>query len=67
MKTSFPRFAPTAEHREGLLFPVFTPRRRLPAFPGSGDVHIRMTVKYSNYKRYGSTVKMGEAKEIKNP
>jgi len=24
-------------------------------------------VKYSNYKRYGSTVKMGEAKEIKNP
>jgi hypothetical protein len=30
-------------------------------------VHIRMTVKYSNYKRYGSTVKMGEAKEIKTP
>jgi hypothetical protein len=28
-------------------------------------VHIRMTVRYSNYKRYGSTVRIGSATEIK--
>jgi hypothetical protein len=33
----------------------------------SGDVHIRMTIRYSNYKRYGSTVKVGTATEIKQP
>jgi len=26
-----------------------------------------MTIRYSNYKRYGSTVKVGAATEIKNP
>ena len=51
---------------KGYWFPVFTRADDYLHFR-SGDVHIRMTVKYSNYKRYGSTVKMGEAKEIKNP
>jgi len=26
-----------------------------------------MTIRYSNYKRYGSTVKVGAATEIKQP
>jgi len=63
----FPRFRTYRQNIEkGYWFPVFTRADDYLHFR-SGDVHIRMTVKYSNYKRYGSTVKMGEAKEIKNP
>jgi hypothetical protein len=61
----FPRFRTYRQNIEkGYWFPVFTRADDYLHFRG-GDVHIRMTVKYSNYKRYGSTVKMGEAKEIK--
>ena len=61
----FPRFRTYRQNIEkGYWFPVFTRADDYLHFR-SGDVHIRMTVKYSNYKRYGSTVKMGEAKEIK--
>jgi hypothetical protein len=63
----FPRFRTYRQNIEkGFWFPVFTRADDFLHF-SSGDVHIRMTVKYTNYKRYGSTVKMGEAKEIKNP
>ena len=61
----FPRFRTYRQNIEkGFWFPVFTRADDYLHFR-SGDVHIRMTVKYSNYKRFGSTVKMGEAKEIK--
>jgi hypothetical protein len=61
----FPRFRTYRQNIEkGYWFPVFTRADDYLHFR-SGDVHIRMTVKYSNYKRYGSTVKIGEAKEIK--
>jgi hypothetical protein len=61
----FPRFRTYRQNIEkGYWFPVFTRADDYLHFR-SGDIHIRMTVKYSNYKRYGSTVKMGEAKEIK--
>jgi hypothetical protein len=63
----FPRFRTYRQNIEkGFWFPVYTRADDYLHF-SSGDVHIRMTVKYTNYKRYGSTVKMGEAKEIKNP
>jgi len=63
----FPRFRTYRQSIEkGFWFPVYTRADDNLHFR-SGDVHIRMTVKYTNYKRYGSTVKMGEAKEIKNP
>jgi hypothetical protein len=63
----FPRFRTYRQNIEkGFWFPVFTRADDYLHF-STGDVHIRMTVKYTNYKRYGSTVKMGEAKEIKNP
>lgn len=63
----FPRFRTYRQNIEkGFWFPVFTRADDYLHF-SNGDVHIRMTVKYTNYKRYGSTVKMGEAKEIKNP
>ena len=61
----FPRFRTYRQNIEqGFWFPVFTQADDYLHFR-SGPVHIRMTVKYSNYKRYGSTVKMGTATEVK--
>ena len=61
----FPRFRTYRENiQEGFWFPTFTKADDYLHF-SSGDVHIRMVVKYSNYKRYGSTVKIGSATEVK--
>ena len=61
----FPRFRTYRENiEEGYWFPVYTRADDYLHFR-SGDVHIRMTVRYSNYKRYGSTVKMGTPVEVK--
>jgi len=61
----FPRFRTYRENiQEGYWFPVYTRADDYLHFR-SGDVHIRMTVRYSNYKRYGSTVKMGTPVEVK--
>jgi hypothetical protein len=61
----FPRFRTYRQNIEkGYWFPVYTRADDYLHF-SSGDVHIRMTIRYSNYKRYGSTVKMGQAKEVK--
>ena len=63
----FPRFRTYRQNIEqGFWFPVYTRSDDFLHF-SSGDVHIRMTIRYSNYKRYGSTVKMGKATEIKEP
>jgi len=61
----FPRFRTYRENIEqGFWFPVYTRADDYLHFH-SGDVHIRMTIRYSNYKRYGSTVKMGTPVEVK--
>jgi len=61
----FPRFRTYRQNIEqGFWFPVFTRADDYLHFR-SGDVHIRMTIRYSNYKRYGSTVKMGRPTEVK--
>jgi hypothetical protein len=61
----FPRFRTYRENIEqGFWFPTYTRADDYLHFH-SGDVHIRMVVKYSNYKRYGSTVKIGTVTEIK--
>jgi len=61
----FPRFRTYRENIEqGFWFPVYTRADDYLHFR-SGDVHIRMTIRYSNYKRYGSTVKMGTPVEVK--
>ena len=61
----FPRFRTYRENIEqGFWFPTYTRADDYLHF-SSGDVHIRMVVKYSNYKRYGSTVKIGTVTEIK--
>jgi hypothetical protein len=62
----FPRFRTYRQNIEkGYWFPVYTRADDYLHFR-SGDVHVRMTIRYSNYKRYGSTVKMGQAKEVKD-
>ena len=63
----FPRFRTYRQNIEkGYWFPVYTRADDYLHF-STGDVHIRMTIRYSNYKRYGSTVKIGKATEIKQP
>jgi hypothetical protein len=63
----FPRFRTYRQNIEqGFWFPVYT-RADDDLHFKTGPVHIRMTVKYSNYKRFGSSVKIGGAREIKDP
>jgi hypothetical protein len=63
----FPRFRTYRQNIEkGYWFPVYTRADDYLHFR-AGDVHIRMTIRYSNYKRYGSTVKIGTATEVKQP
>jgi hypothetical protein len=61
----FPRFRTYRENIEkDYWFPVYTRADDYLHF-STGDVHIRMTIRYSNYKRYGSTVKIGTVREVK--
>ncbi len=55
----FPRFVTYRENIEGhFWFPTYTHSDDYLQF-SSGSVHIRMTVRYENYKRFGSTIKIG--------
>ncbi|GAC1700721.1 MAG: hypothetical protein NVS9B4_02640 [Candidatus Acidiferrum sp.] len=61
----FPRFETYRENIEGhYWFPVYTRADDVLHF-STGGVHIRMTVKYANYKRFGVSIKIGAAKEVK--
>ena len=63
----FPRFVTYRENIEGnFWFPTYTHADDILHFK-TGDVHIRMTVRYKNYKRFGSTVKLGESRTIDPP
>jgi hypothetical protein len=63
----FPRFETFRENIEGhYWFPTYTRSNDVLRF-SSGDIPIRMTVKYENYKRFGVTVKIGAAKETQTP
>jgi hypothetical protein len=62
----FPRFVTYRENIEGSFwFPTYTHADDVLHFK-NGDVGIRMTVRYTNYKRFGSTVKIGASKTIDN-
>jgi hypothetical protein len=62
----FPRFETFRENIEGhYWFPTYTRSDDELRFSG-GAVHIRMTVRYANYKRFGATIKIGPATEIKD-
>jgi hypothetical protein len=60
----FPRFVTYRENIEGTFwFPTYTHADDFLHF-SQGDVHIRMTVRYKNYKRFGSTIQLGQSKEL---
>ena len=61
----FPRFETYRENIEGnYWFPTFTRSDDVLHFTG-GAVHMRMTVRYTNYQRFTSTIKLGTATEVK--
>jgi hypothetical protein len=61
----FPRFETFRENIEGhYWFPTYTRADDMLQF-STGGVHIRMTVRYANYKRFGVTIKIGNATEVK--
>jgi len=58
----FPRFETFRENIDGhYWFPTYTRSNDTLHFT-AGDVRIHMTVRYANYKRFGSTIKIGEAR-----
>jgi len=60
----FPRFETFRENIEGnYWFPTYTRSNDVLHF-SSGDVGIRMSVRYQNYKWFGATVKIGTAKQV---
>ncbi len=63
----FPRFETFRENIEGhYWFPTYTRSNDTLHFT-SGDVRIHMTVRYANYKRFGSTIKIGTARPTDEP
>lgn len=61
----FPRFETFRENIEGhYWFPTYTRADDILQF-STGGVHIRMTVRYANYKRFGVSIKIGPGVEIK--
>ena len=62
----FPRFETFRENIEGhYWFPTYT-RSDDELHFSTGSVHMKMTVRYANYKRFGATIKIGPAVEIKD-
>ena len=60
----FPHFTTYRENLFGdLWFPTYTHFDDTLRFREGGPVHLISTVKYTNYKRFGSTVKIGEGTE----
>ena len=60
----FPRFVTYRENVEGnFWFPTYTHADDVLHFRNQ-DAHIRMTVRYKNYKRFGSTIRIGESKTL---
>jgi hypothetical protein len=60
----FPRFVTYRENIEGTFwFPTYTRADDVLHFR-QGDVHMRMTVRYKNYKRFGSTIQLGKSTAV---
>lgn len=63
--SAFPRFETFRENIEGhYWFPTYTHSEDTLHFKEGGDVRIRMTVRYENYKRFGATIKIGTPVEV---
>jgi hypothetical protein len=63
----FPQFETFRENIEGKYwFPTYSRANEVLRFK-SGSVHLRVTVKYENYKRFGVTVKIGAPAKVPEP
>jgi hypothetical protein len=63
----FPRFETFRENIEGhYWFPTYTRSNDVLKFT-SGDIPIRMTVRYENYKRFGVTIKITTPTQTQTP
>jgi len=62
---AFPTFETFRENIEGhFWFPTYTRADDVLHFKAGPDVRIRVSVKYTNYKRFGSTIKIGKPTEV---
>lgn len=62
---AFPTFETFRENIEGhFWFPTYTRADDYLRFKSGQEVHIRLSVRYQNYKRFGSTIKIGKATQV---
>ena len=62
---AFPRFENYRENIEGhFWFPSYTRADDVLRFKNADEVHIRVAVHYANYKRFGTTIKLGKAERV---
>jgi hypothetical protein len=62
--SAYPRFQTYRENIEGQYwFPTYTRADDVLHFKAN-DVRIRVSVRYENYKRFGSTIKIGKARQV---
>ena len=62
---AFPLFETFRENIEGhYWFPTYTRADDILRFKSGQDVHIRLSVRYQNYKRFGSTIKIGKPTQV---
>ncbi len=62
---AFPTFETFRENIEGhYWFPTYTRADDTLRFKTGQAVHIRLSVRYQNYKRFGSTIKIGKATQV---
>ncbi len=62
---AFPNFETFRENIEGhYWFPTYTRADDYLHFKTGQAVHIRLSVRYQNYKRFGSTIKIGKATQV---
>jgi hypothetical protein len=62
---AFPTFETFRENIEGhYWFPTYTRADDFLRFKSGQEVHIRLSVRYQNYKRFGSTIKIGTPTQV---
>jgi hypothetical protein len=62
---AFPVFETFRENIEGhFWFPTYTRADDILRFKSGQETHIRLSVRYQNYKRFGSTIKIGTATQV---
>lgn len=63
--SAYPLFETFRENIEGhYWFPTYTRADDVLHFKTGPEVRVRVAVKYTNYKRFGATIKIGTAKQV---